>query len=165
MVGFYSAVIPSPIGNLLVTAEDSGLVSVSKTDVTNLGSHPRTALYEKELEEYFAGERREFEFPIAYMVGTPFQLDVWNAILTIPYGETRTYREIAAQIGRPKAFRAIGTACGANPFLIVIPCHRVVASDGGLGGYRSGVQYKRALLMHERAVKPKSCRREKTHGN
>jgi len=81
--------------------------------------------------------------------GTPFQLEVWDALLTIPPGKTRTYREVAEQVGRPTAFRAVAQACGANPVGIVVPCHRVIGSDGSLTGYAGGLQHKRELLKAE----------------
>jgi AraC family transcriptional regulator of adaptative response/methylated-DNA-[protein]-cysteine methyltransferase len=102
-----------------------------------------------ELEEYFAGERRRFDVPIA-LEGTPFQREVWNALLGIPYGETRSYEEIAREIGRPKAQRAVGKANGDNRIAIVIPCHRVVEKGGALRGYAGGVWRKQRLLELER---------------
>lgn len=103
-----------------------------------------------ELAEYFAGARREFTFPLA-PAGTPFQLSVWKALLTIPYGETRTYGQIAAQIGRPRACRAVGMANNRNPIAIAIPCHRVIGSSGSLVGYAPGVAVKEQLLRLEKA--------------
>ncbi|KIL51349.1 methylated-DNA-[protein]-cysteine S-methyltransferase [Jeotgalibacillus alimentarius] len=97
-----------------------------------------------EFEDYFSGQKRIFDMPIEPK-GTDFQQEVWQALLEIPYGETRTYADIAARVGRPKAFRAVGTAIGANPLLVVVPCHRVIAKDGGLGGFSAGLDVKRAL--------------------
>ncbi|AJD89858.1 methylated-DNA--protein-cysteine S-methyltransferase [Jeotgalibacillus malaysiensis] len=102
----------------------------------------------QEFAAYFTGKKRVFEMPIEPK-GTPFQQEVWEALLDIPYGETRTYADIAAQVGRPKAFRAVGTAIGANPLLVVVPCHRVIAKDGGLGGFSAGLDVKRALHQVE----------------
>lgn len=103
-----------------------------------------------ELAEYFAGARREFTFPLA-PAGTPFQLSVWKTLRTIPYGETRTYGQIAAQIGRPTACRAVGMANNRNPIAIAIPCHRVIGSSGSLVGYAPGVAVKEQLLRLEKA--------------
>lgn len=103
----------------------------------------------EQLEEYFRGERQEFDLPFA-PVGTPFQTAVWEALKEIPYGETRSYGQIAAAIGNPKASRAVGMACNRNPIWIVIPCHRVVGSTGKLTGYEGGLDMKRALLEHEK---------------
>lgn len=102
----------------------------------------------QEFKAYFTGEKRAFDMPIEPK-GTAFQQEVWEALLEIPYGETRTYADIAARVGRPKAFRAVGTAIGANPLLIVVPCHRVIAKDGGLGGFSAGLDVKRTLHQVE----------------
>lgn len=107
--------------------------------------------YVGELEEYFAGERREFSFALD-MRGTAFQKDCWTALLAIPYGETRTYADIARAVGRPQGFRAVGMANNRNPIAIVVPCHRVIASDGTLCGYGGGLDIKRKLLQLEGAL-------------
>jgi methylated-DNA-[protein]-cysteine S-methyltransferase len=107
--------------------------------------------YVGELEEYFAGQRREFTFPID-LRGTDFQLACWRALLAIPYGETRTYAGIARAVGKPNAFRAVGMANNRNPIAIVVPCHRVIASDGTLCGYGGGLDVKRKLLELEGAL-------------
>ena len=104
----------------------------------------------RQLLEYLAGERREFDLPLA-PAGTPFQRLVWEALQTIPWGKTRSYGEIARQIGRPKACRAVGMANHHNPIPILIPCHRVVGADGSLTGYAGGVELKEALLRLEQA--------------
>jgi O-6-methylguanine DNA methyltransferase len=104
-----------------------------------------------ELEEYFAGKRREFTFPLD-LHGTDFQLACWRALLAIPYGETRTYADIARAVGKPAAFRAVGMANNRNPIAIVVPCHRVIASDGTLCGYGGGLDVKRRLLELEGAL-------------
>ncbi|MBN1485899.1 MAG: methylated-DNA--[protein]-cysteine S-methyltransferase [Chloroflexia bacterium] len=101
-----------------------------------------------QLEQYVARERRSFDLPLD-LRGTPFQLQVWQALLEIPYGQTRSYAQVADAIGRPRAVRAVGAANGANPLPIIIPCHRVVRSDGSLGGYGGGLPLKRALLRLE----------------
>ncbi|MFO7277601.1 MAG: methylated-DNA--[protein]-cysteine S-methyltransferase [Pseudomonadota bacterium] len=114
-----------------------------------VGRTPVIERLERELEEYFAGKRRRFEVPLAYP-GTPFQERVWSALLEIPYGETWSYRELARRIGDERAIRAVGRANGQNRIAIVIPCHRVVNADGGLGGYGGGLWRKRFLLDLER---------------
>jgi methylated-DNA-[protein]-cysteine S-methyltransferase len=107
----------------------------------------------QQLDEYFAGTRREFDLPLAPH-GTPFQLAVWNALLTIPYGETTSYGEIARTVGSPKAVRAVGQANGRNPIAIVVPCHRVIGSDHSLTGYGGGIERKRFLLGLEHVLTP-----------
>jgi len=106
---------------------------------------------ESELHEYFAGQRREFSFPLD-LRGTDFQLACWRALLAIPFGETRTYADIARAVGRPQGFRAVGMANNRNPVAIVVPCHRVIASDGTLCGYGGGLEIKRKLLELEGAL-------------
>lgn len=101
-----------------------------------------------QLMEYFAGKRRTFSLPLAPK-GTPFQKEVWQALSSIPYGQTRSYADIAAQVGRPKAYRAVGMANNRNPIPIVIPCHRVVGSSGDMVGYAYGTKIKRYLLELE----------------
>jgi methylated-DNA-[protein]-cysteine S-methyltransferase len=107
--------------------------------------------YLGELEEYFAGNRREFTFPLD-LRGTDFQLACWRALLAIPYGETRSYAAIARAVGKANAFRAVGMANNRNPIAIVVPCHRVIASDGTLCGYGGGLDLKRKLLELEGAL-------------
>ena len=103
----------------------------------------------EELHEYLRGERRAFDVPVD-LRGTPFQMGVWDALCEIPYGETCTYGEIAATVGRPKATRAVGQAVGANPIPIVIPCHRVIGTTGSLVGFAGGLPLKERLLVLER---------------
>lgn len=103
---------------------------------------------EKELEQYAKGHLRTFKTPYK-VTGTPFQERVWRALTTIPYGETRSYMDLAALINLPKACRAVGNANGANPLAILIPCHRVIHKDGSLGGYAGGLSHKEKLLAHE----------------
>jgi O-6-methylguanine DNA methyltransferase len=107
--------------------------------------------YVNELEEYFAGRRRQFTFALD-LRGTDFQLACWHALRAIPYGETRSYADIARAVGRPKGFRAVGMANNRNPVAIVVPCHRVIASDGTLCGYGGGLDIKRKLLELEGAL-------------
>ena len=102
-----------------------------------------------QLIEYLAGERRTFSFPIDMSAGTPFQRRVWRAILRIPYGRVRSYQWVAARVGGKQYARAVGMALGRNPVPIVVPCHRIVAHDGSLGGFTGGLPMKRQLLKHE----------------
>ncbi len=104
----------------------------------------------RQLDEYFAGERQEFDLPI-HTTGTPFQRAAWNALLEIPFGQTRTYGQQAQAMGAPRAVRAVGAANGANNIVIIVPCHRVIGADGTLTGYGSGVDRKRWLLAFERS--------------
>lgn len=103
---------------------------------------------QKQLIEYEQGKRKVFDLDL-HLKGTDFQKLVWNALLEIPFGETRTYQEIAVQIGRPKALRAVGGACNRNPIGIIVPCHRVIGKNGKLTGYAGGLWYKELLLKHE----------------
>lgn len=150
---------PSPVGPLFLAASTEGLVRLEfEARVQEL--NPRTnqlqeseealAPYLCELAEYFSGRRRAFSFPLD-LRGTNFQIECWRALLDIPYGETRTYRDIARAIGHPHAFRAVGMANNRNPIAIVVPCHRVIASDGSLCGYGGGLDIKRQLLDLEQA--------------
>jgi len=107
--------------------------------------HPLVAEALRQLGQYFAGRRREFDLPLEPR-GTAFQLRVWRALQAIPYGETRSYAEIARAVGSPRGFRAVGAANGQNPIAIVVPCHRVIASSGALQGFGGGLEVKRMLL-------------------
>jgi methylated-DNA-[protein]-cysteine S-methyltransferase len=151
----------SPIGTLVLEGDDEALVELrlpspgSAKGVPRAGDARRArALGEPlsaalaQLEEYFAGKRRLFDLPLE-LSGTPFQRDVWTTLAEIPYGETVSYAELAAMVGRPTAFRAVGQANGAHPIPIVLPCHRVVASGGRIGGYGGGLPVKRKLLTLE----------------
>ena len=106
--------------------------------------------------EYLEGKRTRFDVPLD-LRGTDFQVAVWNGLLSIPYGETRTYQDLARQLGRPRAVRAVGAANGANPLALVVPCHRVVASGGRLGGYGGGLELKARLLAMEREKAPRGA--------
>lgn len=109
----------------------------------------QVAPYRLQLEEYFTKRRRQFDLPLDWQYGTPFQQEVWTALLAIPYGDSSSYGEIARRIGRPQAVRAVGSAIGKNPLSIIVPCHRVLTSTGNLGGYSGGLDMKRALLELE----------------
>ncbi|MGE0406319.1 MAG: methylated-DNA--[protein]-cysteine S-methyltransferase [Candidatus Korobacteraceae bacterium] len=149
----------SPVGPLTVVASEYGLMAVefgskpgSRRPAEGIcweESEERTRQYRTELEDYFLGEKKEFTFPLD-LRGTEFQKRCWHALLEIPYGETRSYADIALAIGSPQAFRAVGMANNRNPIPIVVPCHRVIASDGSLCGYGGGMEIKEKLLRLER---------------
>lgn len=149
-------IIDSPIGQLTLVRNDAGLTGVympdhrPTPDESSFGDRDDAAFADavQQFGEYWAGERTAFDLPIA-PTGTEFQQRVWNALRTIPHGETRTYGWIADQIGQPTAVRAVGLANGRNPLSIVVPCHRVVGAKGALTGYAGGVDRKRFLLDHE----------------
>lgn len=112
---------------------------------------PLLKMAAEQLREYFEGERKDFNLPLS-PVGTKFQLKVWKALQTIPYGETRSYRQVAEIIGNPKACRAVGMANNRNPIAIIIPCHRVIGADGNLVGYGGGLDLKQQLLDLEKQI-------------
>ena len=147
--------IPSPIGDLLLDGSEQALRGVHMSPAAPRPGWRRArepfANAIEQLDQYFAGERTEFDLELD-LRGTQFQKDVWNALLTIPYGETRSYGEIARQIGRPDRARAVGAANGSNPVSIIVPCHRVIGSDGSLTGYGGGLPRKRFLLDLESGV-------------
>lgn len=137
-------------GHSSAATEETGKRTADATlEAADCGIPPLLAQAARELGEYFDGIRRTFTFPIS-LQGTPFQKEVWRALRSIPYGETRTYGQIAAQIGRPKAVRAVGMANHRNPLPIVVPCHRVVGADGSLTGYAGGLDIKTLLLRLEK---------------
>jgi len=148
----WHAYAASPIGDLLLVAADEGLLEVHFPPATppakSMPDGARLAPVIRQLDEYFAGTRTRFDVPLA-MRGTPFQIEVWRALQRIPYGETRTYAAIAREIGRPAATRAVGAANGANPIPIIVPCHRVIGSNGSLTGFGGGIDVKRRLLALE----------------
>jgi len=161
METLYYAQIASAIGPLNLAASEIGLVALefdrghfppSKDKKVSWKHSPeKIKAYAQELNEYFAGKRRDFSFSLD-LRGTPFQLLCWRALLAIPYGETRTYADIARAIQKPQAFRAVGMANNRNPIAVVVPCHRVIASDGTLCGYGGGLDTKRQLLELEGAL-------------
>jgi methylated-DNA-[protein]-cysteine S-methyltransferase len=147
----YWDLVPSPFRSLCVAVDGDGRLVEIRFD----GRRPEGRRDAKrckdaatQLGEYFAGQRREFDLALA-PYGTDFQLRVWHALREIPYGTVRNYGDVARAIGQPKASRAVGQANGSNPLPIVIPCHRVLASDGTIGGYSSGVDIKHRLLALE----------------
>ena len=151
-------VMDSPIGELKLVANGSKLSAIlwedDKPNRVRLGvmheaeNSPILVETERQLNEYFAGKRNRFELELDF-VGTEFQRKVWEALLTIPYGETRSYGEIATQIGNAKAVRAVGAANGRNPISIIAPCHRVIGASGDLTGFAGGLRAKRMLLTLE----------------
>jgi methylated-DNA-[protein]-cysteine S-methyltransferase len=150
--------VDSPIGKLRLVASDHGLVAilwekdnprrVRLEDLVENGRHPTIVQTARELKEYFAGKRRVFNVPLD-MRGTPFQKQVWEALLGIPFGETRTYGQLAVQLGNPRATRAVGAANGRNPVAIIAPCHRVIGFSGKLTGFAGGLDAKAHLLNLE----------------
>ena len=153
--------VASPIGELLLVSEGDHLVGLY------VAGHGKARPIEpswaeagagdsvlhraaQEVGEYFAGERRSFDVPVR-LGGSAFQASVWRALVDIPFGETISYGELARRVGRPKAVRAAGSANGRNPVSLIVPCHRVIASDGTLGGYGWGLDRKRWLLAHEQS--------------
>ena len=150
--------IPSPVGQLTLVAGDKGLMAITwdndrpgrvRLPAVPGGGHPVLAETARQLHAYFAGRLQAFDLPLDPR-GTPFQQSVWAALRRIPFGQTRSYGEIAREIGMPAAFRAVGAANGRNPLSIVVPCHRVVGSTGGLTGFAGGLDRKEFLLWLER---------------
>lgn len=141
----------SPVGTLVVCEEADRLVAIRLNGIP-AGAIPEDTPVAQEacrqLSAYFQGQRKDFQLPLAWK-GTPFRRRVWQALLDIPYGETRTYAQVAEAVGSPKAVRAVGGACHDNPWVIVVPCHRVVGSSGQLTGYAAGLDTKRFLLEYE----------------
>lgn len=145
-------VVQSPVGDLTLTEENGALTGLYFGRRSLEGEEGLTALLERasrQLEEYFAGKRKQFDLPLS-LWGTEFQRQVWAALRDIPYGETRSYGQIAQAVGRPKAVRAVGMANHRNPISIIVPCHRVVGADGSLTGYGGGLENKKFLLALER---------------
>ncbi len=159
MVGIAYTIMNSPLGRLLVARDADGLTCINFQDGTEAVS-PQDGWIEQpsaltdasaQLEAYFRGELRQFDIPLAPQ-GTTFQRQVWQAMRDILYGQTVTYTELARRVGRPQAARAVGGASSRNPLPVVVPCHRVVGSDGSLTGYAGGLHLKQALLELERLL-------------
>ena len=143
--------VKTPLGDLCITETEGCITGLC----WRCGGHEETPLLleaERQLSEYFEGRRKAFDLPLAPN-GTPFQCAVWQALTEIPYGETRTYGEIAGAVGRGKAFRAVGMANHCNPIPVIIPCHRVIGADGSLTGYADGLDRKARLLALEASNK------------
>jgi len=158
--------LDTPVGTLLLAATELGLVRVAFSSEDHdavlqalserispriLHDPTRLDVIARELEQYFAGRRRAFDVPLDWRLSTGFRSTVLHQLPEIAYGRTATYSAVAQLTGNPKAVRAVGTACATNPIPVVVPCHRVVRSDGGLGGYRGGLEAKRTLLTLEAA--------------
>ena len=148
-------VVASPVGKLRLVASEKGLVAIdvrnNSTQVVTAPNASAEAILlktKKQLEQYFAGKRTTFDVALD-LVGTEFQVQAWRALCRIPFGKTISYGQQASNIKKPKAFRAVGSANGKNPIPIIVPCHRVVASDGSLGGYALGLKMKKQLLTLE----------------
>lgn len=150
----------SPVGELKLVASERGLAAilwpndspkrVRLAPLTENNRNPVLSETERQLGEYFKGQRKTFDLPLNF-AGTAFQKSVWNALLKIPYGQTRCYGELAKQLGNAKAMRAVGAANGRNPISIVAPCHRVIGASGKLTGFAGGLETKAFLLQLERA--------------
>lgn len=157
---FVFKTIGSPVGELKLVGNDKGLAAIlwandrPRRVVLNVvgeqPEHPVLIETERQLREYFDGERKAFDLPLNFQ-GTAFQKSVWAALLRIPFGETRTYRDIAVDLGNSNATRAVGAANGRNPISIVAPCHRVIGADGNLTGFAGGLEVKAILLDLERS--------------
>ncbi|MBA2237173.1 MAG: methylated-DNA--[protein]-cysteine S-methyltransferase [Lysobacter sp.] len=152
----------SPIGPLLLAADDEGLRliefhesrhRIKRDPQWREGDHPILHMARQQLDEYFRGERKHFDLPLAPR-GTAFQCEVWRTLASIPYGETVSYAQLALRVTRPKAMRAVGAANGRNPLPIVLPCHRVIGADGSLTGFGGGLPTKRFLLDLEGTLAP-----------
>lgn len=153
--------MPSPVGRLKLVANSQALVAVmweneqpkflDSKQLLPCADHPILLATQKQLSEYFAGQRQHFDLPLTFE-GTDFQQKVWQALLSIPFAETRSYRDIAAQIGNVKAVRAVGAANGKNPISIIAPCHRVIGANGQLVGFAGGLNNKHILLQLEQQV-------------
>ena len=161
-MSYFHIFMPSPVGRLTLVARDTGLVAilwenddprrVRLPPTVERPDHPILIAAQRQLGDYFAGRLQVFELPLDFQ-GSDFQKMVWAALLTIPFGETRSYGDIARQIGRPSAARAVGAANGRNPISIVAPCHRVLGANGALTGFAGGLAAKQILLGHERQLR------------
>jgi methylated-DNA-[protein]-cysteine S-methyltransferase len=148
-----STVVDTPVGRLRMDAQGGCLVRLgfgAPAGMPDDGTDVVLREAKAQLQAYFAGRLRDFDLPLA-LAGTEFQRRVWDCLCEIPYGETISYTELARRVGSPRAVRAVGQANGSNPVAIIVPCHRVIAADGTLGGYAGGLPQKRWLLALERA--------------
>lgn len=157
----FSCKMPSPLGALTLVADEGALLEIlwsgeasrfsEQAEIVARPKNEILKLTRKQLTEYFKGQRTEFEIPLSFH-GTIFQQKVWKGLQGIGFGEKQSYRSLARRIGHPKAFRAVGSANGRNPLPIVVPCHRVIAADGTLGGYAGGLKVKEKLLALEKSL-------------
>lgn len=153
----YTTQVESPLGEILLTATDSGLCGLYFHDQRYLPKNhdawiPEDSKFKsirKQLAAYFSGKDKTLDVPLDIVHGTPFQRQVWEALKGIGPGQTRTYAQLACDLGRPKAVRAVGAAVGRNPLSLIVPCHRVIGTGGSLTGYAGGLDRKRWLLAHE----------------
>jgi methylated-DNA-[protein]-cysteine S-methyltransferase len=160
-MSFAYKMIRSPVGQLKLVASEQGLVAIlwendnpNRVRLRELvadDQHPVLVETERQLKEYFGGKRKSFSVPLDIR-GTRFQKDVWEKLLVIPFGETRSYGELAKQMGNPRATRAVGAANGKNPLSIIVPCHRVIGSSGKLTGFAGGLETKARLLRLENVL-------------
>ena len=150
--------LATPAGRVRIELSDHGLCSLTlprgRARRRSKGATALDALLrrlQRDLRDYFEGKPVEFRYPLDLTGATPFQRAVWRTLRRIPYGQTRSYAQVARAVGRPQAYRAVGTACGHNPLPLLIPCHRAVASNGKMGGFSSGLRWKKHLLSLEAA--------------
>ncbi len=148
---YYYDFLESPMGLIKITASESALVSLSLITQADIIATPNiiTDLCKTQLNEYFMNQRREFTLPLEFN-GTKFQKSVWNELLKIPYGKTASYKDVAVSLGNPNASRAVGGAVNKNPLFIIVPCHRVIGSNGALVGFALGIDKKTYLLDIEK---------------
>lgn len=145
-------VVPTRLGRVVVTTSKRGVVELSLLPPRTKLPVDQTSLVARQLRAYAMGWLRRFRVRLDWQRGTVFQRRVWRILQTIPFGQTRTYTWVARRVGKPRAARAVGQACGVNPTPVIVPCHRVVAADGSWGGFAAGLVWKRRLLQHEQAV-------------
>lgn len=156
----YFEIMQSPVGPLTLVCDGQALTQVlfgERRPSNAVHGHALLEETRRQLDDYFAGRRYVFDLPLNAQ-GTRFRQSVWRALRDIPFAETRSYAEIAAAIGKPKASRAVGAANGANPLAIIVPCHRVIGANGALVGYGGGMERKRRLLEHEREAAARHAR-------
>lgn len=155
----FKSVYDAPIGKMIIVSDGDSIIEIDHVNHDeSITSNPDELcnLATKQLDEYFAGTRIEFDLPLKAIKGTDFQKAAWQALTTIPYGETISYGEQAKRMDNPKAVRAVGGANGKNPFSIVVPCHRVIGANGTLTGYTGGMSRKEWLLEFERSILDKA---------
>jgi len=160
----YYTVFDSRLGRILVTRTDRGLNNLifhlpiwgkvfeelnKRKDIELIKSESKFTNLKKQLKEYFSGKKIKFREKLDLSSGTPFQQKVWKNMMKIPYGKTVSYKKLAQMVGNSRKARAVGSACAKNPLPIIVPCHRIIRSDGGLGGYAGGIERKRRLLRIE----------------